>query len=93
MPCDALRAADDRDGRHGSADLGRTVGLGEIDRPVSPYKKTETLLLGLMPARSVRGSLFLRPQDRRRVALMLVIEAINRQHERDRLQFVGTGLE
>jgi hypothetical protein len=41
----------------------------------------------------VQGSLFLRADDRRRVTLMLAIDAFNRRYGRDRVRFAGTGLD
>ncbi|KMO39371.1 Y-family DNA polymerase [Methylobacterium aquaticum] len=80
-----------------TADTARLIraalwGLREIYRPGVRYKKTGILLLDLAPAGSVQGSLFLRPDDRRRVELMGAIDAINRRYGRDRVRFAGTGL-
>ncbi|KMO23406.1 Y-family DNA polymerase [Methylobacterium indicum] len=80
-----------------TADTGRLIraalyGLRGIYRPKFRYKKTGILLLDLAPAGSVQGSLFLRPDDRRRVELMGAIDAINRRYGRDRVRFAGTGL-
>lgn len=81
-----------------TADTARLIraalcGLREIYRPGFRYKKTGILLLDLAPAGSVQGSLFLRPDDHRRVELMGAIDAINRRYGRDRVRFAGTGLD
>ena len=46
-----------------------------------------------MPAEGVQGSLFLRPDEARRVSLMRAMDAINRRYGRDRVRFAGTGLD
>jgi DNA polymerase V len=46
-----------------------------------------------MPAESVQGSLYQQQDDRRRVGLMSVIDAINRRYGRDRIQFASAGLD
>jgi DNA polymerase V len=90
---DGARAAGDRNGGYGSADPDRAAGLVEIERPRFRYRKTGILLLGPMPAESVQGSLYQQQDDRRRVGLMSVIDAINRRYGRDRIQFASAGLD
>lgn len=68
-------------------------GLREIYRRGFRYKKTGILLLDLVPAEGVQGSLFLRPDEARRVSLMRAMDAINRRYGRDRVRFAGTGLD
>lgn len=41
----------------------------------------------------MQGSLFLRPDDPRRLALMGANDGINRRYGRDRVRFAGTALE
>jgi DNA polymerase V len=50
-------------------------------------------LLDLAPADSVQGSLFLQPDSRRRVELMLAVDAINRRYGCDRIRFAASGLD
>ena len=81
-----------------TADTGRLIraalyGLRGIYRPGFRYKKTGILLLDLIPAAGVQGSLFLQPDDPRRLALMGAIDGINQRYGRDRVRFAGTGLE
>ncbi|MFD0939047.1 hypothetical protein [Methylobacterium trifolii] len=68
-------------------------GLRGIYKPGFRYKKTGILLLDLAPADSVQGSLFLRPDDPRRVAPMLAVDVINLRYNRDRVQFAATGVD
>ncbi|WP_298962633.1 Y-family DNA polymerase [uncultured Methylobacterium sp.] len=80
-----------------TADTGRLIraalyGLRGIYRPGFRYKKTGILLLDLIPAAGVQGSLFLQPDDPRRLALMGAIDGINQRYGRDRVRFAGTGL-
>ena len=68
-----------------TADTARLIraalwGLRAIYKPGFRYKKTGILLLDLAPAERVQGSLFLEPDDRRRVALMLAIDAMGSGH-------------
>ena len=81
-----------------TADTARLIraalwGLQQIYRPGFRYKKTGILLLDLIPAAGVQGSLFLKPDDPRRLALMGAIDAVNRRYGRDRVRFAGTGLK
>ncbi|MFJ7440808.1 DUF4113 domain-containing protein [Methylorubrum thiocyanatum] len=66
--------------------------MRQIYQPVFRYKKTGILVLDLAPAGEVKGSVFLRPDDRR-ASLILAIDAINRRHGRYRIRFAGTGLD
>jgi DNA polymerase V len=41
----------------------------------------------------VQGSLFLQPDSRRRVELMLAVDTINRRYGRDRIRFATSRLD
>lgn len=81
-----------------TADTGRLIravlwGLRGIYKPGFRYKKCGILLLDLAPAETVQGSLFLRPDDPRRVALMGAVDQLNRRYGRDRVRYATTGIE
>lgn len=81
-----------------TADTGRLIraalwGLRRVYRPGFQYKKTDVLLLDLVPAGSVQGSLFLRPDPPERVRLMAIVDQLNARHGRDRVRFAASGLE
>ncbi len=81
-----------------TADTGRLIraalwGLRRVYRPGFQYKKTGVLLLDLVPADSVQGSLFLRPDPSERVRLMAIVDQLNARHGRDRVRFAASGLE
>ncbi|KQT96112.1 hypothetical protein ASG60_20555 [Methylobacterium sp. Leaf469] len=80
----------------GTSDTGRLIwaalwGLKSIYRPGFHYKKGGILLLDLHPAEAVQGSLFLRPDDPRRVALMAAMDALNARYGKDRVRYAASG--
>ena len=62
-------------------------------RPGFRYKRVGVILLDLAPAAGIQGSLFLTPDDPRRVALMAAVDGLNARHGRDRVRFAGSGLD
>lgn len=82
-------------GTHDTARLIRAAlhGLRTVYRDGFRYKKCGVTFLNLHPADQVQGSLFLRPDDPRRVALMGAIDAINSRHGKDRVRFACSGLD
>ncbi|TXN40620.1 DUF4113 domain-containing protein [Methylobacterium sp. WL30] len=51
------------------------------------------LLLDIAPAEAVQCSLFLRPDDPRRVKLMGAVDHLNHRYGRDRVRYASTGIE
>ena len=81
-----------------TADTARLIraaafGLRAVFRPGFRYKRVGVILLDLAPAAAIQGSLFLTPDDPRRVALMAAVDGINVRHGRDRVRFAGSGLD
>ena len=81
-----------------TTDTGRLVkaalhGLRAVYRPGFRYKKCGVLLLDLLPADQVQGSLFLRPDTPERVALMVAIDRLNARHGRDRVRYAASGTD
>lgn len=79
-----------------TADSARLIratlyALHQIYKPGFKYKKCGVLLLDLVPAVDVQGSLFIRPDDPRRQCLMAAVDQLNRRHGRDRVRYAVTG--
>jgi DNA polymerase V len=79
-----------------SADTGKLIaaakrGLGAIWRPGYRYKKAGIMLLDLVPAASVQGALFDRPDTARSRARMRAVDALNRHFGRDTMSFAASG--
>ena len=81
----------------GTADTARLIraalwGLAGIYRPGFRYKKCGILFLDLAPADQVQGSLFIRPDDPRRQALMAAVDGLNGRYGRDQVRFAASGI-
>lgn len=79
-----------------SADTAKIIraalsGLAVIWRDGYRYKKAGVMLLDLLPAASVQGALFDRPDDARSQARMRTMDKLNAHYGRDTLIFGATG--
>ena len=79
-----------------SSDTGRLNAaamraLDAIWKPGYQYKKAGVMLLGLMPAQTVGGGLFDRPDDPKSLARMKAIDALNGKFGRDTVTFAVSG--
>ena len=79
-----------------TADTGKLItaarrGLGAIWRPGYRYKKAGIMLLDLVPAATVRGALFDRPDTPRSQARMRAVDGLNRRFGRDTVSFAASG--
>ncbi|MDO9427349.1 MAG: Y-family DNA polymerase [Methylobacterium sp.] len=82
----------------GTSDTARLIraalwGLKGIYRPGFRYKKCGILLLDLHPAAAVQGSLFLQPDQPRRVQLMAAVDALNARYGKDRVRYAASGMD
>jgi DNA polymerase V len=81
-----------------TSDTGRLVaaamkGLSAIWKPRFSYKKGGVMLLDLMPAANVQGSLFETPDDPSSKARMKALDSINRKFGKGTLVFGTAGLK
>lgn len=81
-----------------TTDTGRLIraalhGLRAIYRPGFKYKKTGILLLDLVPADSVQGSLFIQPDTPERVILLNAVDQLNKRYGRDRVRWGASGID
>ncbi len=81
-----------------TSDTGRLVaaamkGLSAIWKPRFSYKKGGVMLLDLMPAANVQGSLFETPDDPSSKARMAALDSINRNFGKGMLVFGTAGLK
>jgi DNA polymerase V len=81
-----------------TSDTGRLVaaaikGLSAIWKPRFSYKKGGVMLLDLMPAAYVQGSLFEAPDDPSSTARMKALDAINRKFGKGTLVYGTAGLK
>jgi DNA polymerase V len=79
-----------------TADSGRLTsaalrGLDAIYRPGHSYKKAGVMLLDLVPAAQVQGSLFDQPDSPRSAARMLAIDTLNKRFGRDTVTLAASG--
>jgi DNA polymerase V len=79
-----------------TADTGKLIaaakrGLGVIYRSGYHYKKAGIMLLDLVPAVSVQGALFDRPDTPRSQTRMRAVDALNRRFGRDTVSFAASG--
>jgi DNA polymerase V len=79
-----------------TADTGTLIaaarrGLGAIYRPGYRYKKAGIMLLDLVPAATVQGALFDRPDTAQSQARMRAVDALNRRYGRDTISFAAAG--
>jgi DNA polymerase V len=79
-----------------TADTGKLIaaarrGLGAIWRQGYRYKKAGIMLLDLVPAATVQGALFDRPDTLRSQARMRAIDHLNRRYGRDTVSFATAG--
>jgi DNA polymerase V len=79
-----------------TADTGRLIaaanrGLGAVYRPGYRYKKAGIMLLDLVPAAKVQGSLFDAPDTQLSTARMRAVDALNRRFGRDTVTFAASG--
>jgi len=79
-----------------TADSGKLTspalrGLDAIYRPGHSYKKAGVMLLDLLPAAQVQGSLFDQPDSPRSAARMLAIDALNKRYGRDTVTLAASG--
>lgn len=79
-----------------SADTAKIIraalsGLAVIWRDGYRYKKAGVMLLDLIPAATVQGALFDRPDDARSQARMQTMDKLNAHYGRDTLTFGATG--
>ncbi|KQO57343.1 DNA polymerase V subunit UmuC [Methylobacterium sp. Leaf86] len=82
----------------GTSDTARLIraalwGLRGIYRGGFRYKKCGVLLLDLHPANQVQSSLFLRPDQPKRVQLMASIDALNARYGKDRVRYAASGMD
>nr|USU32438.1 Y-family DNA polymerase [Methylobacterium sp. OTU13CASTA1] len=82
----------------GTSDTARLIraalwGLKGIYRPGFRYRKCGILLLDLRPAAAVQGSLFLQPDQPRRVQLMAAVDALNARYGKDRVRYATSGMD
>lgn len=81
-----------------TSDTGRLVaaamkGLSAIWKPRFSYKKGGVMLLDLIPAANVQGSLFETPDDPSSKARMKALDSINRKFGKGTLVFGAAGLK
>jgi DNA polymerase V len=79
-----------------TADTGKLIaaarrGLGAIWRTGYRYKKAGIMLLDLVPAATVQGALFYRPDTPQSMARMRAIDHLNRRYGRDTVSFATAG--
>jgi DNA polymerase V len=79
-----------------TADTGKLIaaakrGLAAIWRPGYRYKKAGIMLLDLVPAASVQGALFDRPDTPRSQARMRAVDHLNRRFGPDTVSFASAG--
>ena len=81
-----------------SADTSRLVraallGLAEIWRPGSCYKKAGVLIPELVEADRIQGDLLSRPDDAGSLARMAALDQLNRRYRRDTVRVATIGFE
>lgn len=79
-----------------TADTGRLnsaamTALAALYRDGHEYKKAGVMLIDLMPAGTVQGSLFDRPDDAKAVARMRALDALNARYGRGTVTFASMG--
>lgn len=79
-----------------TADTGRLnraalTALDKLWRPGFSYKKAGVTMIDLVPAASVQGSLFDRPDDDRSIARMQALDALNRKFGRGTVTYASMG--